>query len=313
MFALVLHGLRRQGIAPPKPPSAGARTQAGAPLVPHACKRDLLGAVLVRDGPIAILRVGEAILDQGFDPMLHALLRASGPVDLIRRWLRLERYAHSHHRTVAEHLGSDGARLRHISLRGAPPSPAEDLLVLGVYIGLLRAVGCSDLSASIGEQRVALPDGRWDTGAVERVAAAADTAIWRLAWSGRPATFAARSDDLPSSLAAASGNCPEADRLADLLARDPARNWPLAEAAAELGLSARGLQRRLSLHGLTSSAVGRAVRVRHACALLAAGEHPLATIGFVSGFSDQAHFTREFRRQVNMTPGAYRALSRDTA
>jgi AraC-like DNA-binding protein len=50
------------------------------------------------------------------------------------------------------------------------------------------------------------------------------------------------------------------------------------------------------------------VQVRHACALLAGGDDPLPAVGFVCGFSDQAHFTREFRRRVNLTPGAYRAI-----
>jgi AraC-like DNA-binding protein len=52
------------------------------------------------------------------------------------------------------------------------------------------------------------------------------------------------------------------------------------------------------------------VQVRHACALLAGSDEPLPAVGFVCGFSDQAHFTREFRRRVNLTPGAYRALVR---
>ncbi len=36
----------------------------------------------------------------------------------------------------------------------------------------------------------------------------------------------------------------------------------------------------------------------------------LSCVGLGCGFSDRAHFTREFRGRVNMTPGAYRNLRR---
>jgi len=52
------------------------------------------------------------------------------------------------------------------------------------------------------------------------------------------------------------------------------------------------------------------VQVRQACALLASTDEPLPVIGYICGFSDQAHFTRQFRKRVAMTPGAYRNLLR---
>ncbi|TDG08669.1 hypothetical protein E2C05_31320, partial [Paracraurococcus ruber] len=184
LVALVFTGLRRQGIAPPEPPPGPGLRLAGPPLVAHGRKRDLLAAVLRQHGPVAVLRVGEAVADQGFHPILHVLLRAQGPADLIGRWLRLERYGHSHHRTVVEHLAADGAALRHVSLDGAPPAAAEDLLVLGLHLGLLRAIGCTGVSAAIAGGRVARPDGGWDAAAAAAAVAAGDTAAWRLAWAG---------------------------------------------------------------------------------------------------------------------------------
>jgi AraC-like DNA-binding protein len=315
LFALVFDGLRRQGIAPPEPPPAPGLRHAGPPVVALGRKRDLLSVVTARHGPVAILRVGEAVADHGFQPMLHALLRARGPVDLIGRWLRLERYAHSHHRTAVDRLDERGAILRHVSLDGPPPSAAEDLLVLGVYLGLLRAIGCRDVVAACSDRQVARPDGGWDGEAAEQAVATRDTATWRIAWSGwgplRRAALPAGSRPPDNAPAVTFDDCAEAAALASLLAEDPARHLPLAEAAAALGLSPRALQRRLAEHGLTATAVSRAVQVRHACVLLAGGEDPLPAVGYVCGFSDQAHFTREFRKRVNMTPGAYRALVRE--
>jgi AraC-like DNA-binding protein len=314
LVALVFDGLRRQGIAPPEPPPGPGLRHAAPPLVAHGRKRDLLSAVMARHGPVAILRVGEAVGDHGFHPMLHALLRARGPVDLIGRWLRLERYAHSHHRTAVDRLDDRGALLRHVSTDGAAPSAAEDLLVLGVYLGLLRAIGCRDVAARAGGHPVARADGGWDTPALAQVVGEGLTASWDLAWSGwsarRPGATPPPPEDPCGAPAVTFGGCAEAAAIAALLAEDAARHLTLADAATAIGLSPRALQRRLALHGLTLTAVGRAVQVRQACALLAGGEDPLPAVGYVCGFSDQAHFTREFRKRVNMTPGAYRRLVR---
>jgi AraC-like DNA-binding protein len=312
LVALVFDGLRRQGIAPPEPPPGPGLRHAAPPLVAHGRKRDLLSAVMGRHGPVPLLRVGEAIADHGFHPMLHALLRACGPADLIGRWLRLERYAHSHHRTAVDRLDDRGAALRHVSTDSTPPSAAEDLLVLGVYLGLLRAIGCREVSAWLGGGCLGRADGSWDGDAAARAVAAGETAAWQLAWTswqrlrprGSPAAAPAPHGAPPVSFE----ECAEAAALAAILAEDPARQLSLVEAADRLGLTPRTLQRRLAAHGLTATAVGRAVQVRHACALIATGDDPLPAVGYVCGFSDQAHFTREFRRRVNMTPGAYRAL-----
>ena len=47
-------------------------------------------------------------------------------------------------------------------------------------------------------------------------------------------------------------------------------------------------------------------RVERARALLAAGE-TLSATAWLTGFADQSHLTRHFRRAVGVTPGAYRA------
>ena len=46
-------------------------------------------------------------------------------------------------------------------------------------------------------------------------------------------------------------------------------------------------------------------RLRHARTLLRQGQ-PLAEVALASGFADQAHFQRQFKRRVAATPGQYR-------
>jgi AraC-like DNA-binding protein len=47
-------------------------------------------------------------------------------------------------------------------------------------------------------------------------------------------------------------------------------------------------------------------RVRRAQELLASTDLPLSEIALASGFSDQSHCARQFRRHVGVTPSAYR-------
>jgi AraC family transcriptional regulator len=50
----------------------------------------------------------------------------------------------------------------------------------------------------------------------------------------------------------------------------------------------------------------RALRIASACRMLRQSRRSLADIALACGFADQSHFTRTFKRFVNMTPHAYR-------
>jgi len=47
-------------------------------------------------------------------------------------------------------------------------------------------------------------------------------------------------------------------------------------------------------------------RIERAQRLLAEGGMPLAHVAVESGFADQSHLTRAFKRQLGLTPRAYR-------
>lgn len=51
----------------------------------------------------------------------------------------------------------------------------------------------------------------------------------------------------------------------------------------------------------------RRLRIRASCRYLLDRELPLPEISLVTGFADQSHFTREFRRITGMTPHAFRS------
>jgi AraC-like DNA-binding protein len=96
-------------------------------------------------------------------------------------------------------------------------------------------------------------------------------------------------------------------RLADELLCPPA----LAELAAEAGLSRYQLVRSFRAEvGMPPYAWLAQYRVARARVLLERGCRP-AEAAVQTGFADQAHLTRWFRRVVGVTPGAYRSSVQD--
>lgn len=62
--------------------------------------------------------------------------------------------------------------------------------------------------------------------------------------------------------------------------------------------------------GHTAGDYVRRLRVRHACDLLANSDSPISVVALSTGFVDQAHLTRVFRRHVGVTPARYRSAHR---
>ena len=87
-------------------------------------------------------------------------------------------------------------------------------------------------------------------------------------------------------------------------------------------LSVSGIAEALNIHPVHLSRTFRKVygrtiseailhyRIEYACRLLASEDEPLAVIAYNAGFSDQSHFTREFKRTIGMTPGKFRRSAR---
>jgi transcriptional regulator GlxA family with amidase domain len=61
--------------------------------------------------------------------------------------------------------------------------------------------------------------------------------------------------------------------------------------------------------GLTPKRYSRVLRFRHALGLLGgeAPRAPLAGVALAAGYSDQAHFNRDFREMAGISPERYRA------
>ncbi len=95
-------------------------------------------------------------------------------------------------------------------------------------------------------------------------------------------------------------------RAAELMQDDSASPLSLLQLSAVAGLTPSHFVRAFSQHyGMTPHAYLLDRRIRHARSLLRQGQ-PLAEVALASGFADQAHFQRQFKRRVAATPGQYR-------
>ncbi len=293
MFNLVAAELSRQGH------STAPRSQFSGK-IERQSKSEALHQATRLLGPAGTLAIGQGIRGPAFDPVVRILRRATSPEDMFVRWHRLEKYFHSHHRTRVLKQTPEMAELEHHALSGPRPSAGEDLLIAGVLAALLQHAGVVGLSLTVGG-RCAICHEQINP----HLEVADDTSRWRFRWSGfRPGAQQQLVNDKASSMV---------DRVTALVLDDPGRSWRLSAIANELAVSTRSLQRQLASENTHFQNLLRAARTEAAAALMNEQtnevDFQLAAIGYATGFSDQAHFSREFKLRFNMSPTDYRAMA----
>lgn len=296
MLRVLRQGLRDLGLAP-APPSRPAQ---GA-VVSLDSKRELLTHALQAGGLACLALLGRGLHRLTHEPLHSALAAAADAQDLLQRWARLERYIHSRHRVQLQSVQARCARLAHVSLRPqSPPLPAEDLVVLGVLAAFLEANGHRGVRCLAGGAQV-YPV--CDEAALARAITQGRTSEWRIEWSGRETPPPGPA--LPLTPADASWPAWVQEAYA-ALAQNLTAPWTLDQLAQRLGQSRRSLQRGLQLQGTGFRQLQAEARYRSAGACLLQGTLPLAEIGFLCGYADQSHFTREFRLRSGLTPADFR-------
>ncbi len=282
--------------------------------VPAMEKRHILDLIWESAGPGAILAVGRGIRDAGYDPIWEAALRAPSPARLYAGWRRLENYGHSTNRVrIIELSETRTAFERYTVDTDAAPSVPENLLICGLIIALLEAIGCQGLTCRMPDANnrvVAIYGERQFVDSA--FSGQMNTGYWEISWDRFEAPAhepRAPESDLPLPIP---DTCFGATRKAVnrailLMFDDLLRQWKVAEIAREIGMSTRTFQRRLTEAGLSFSNLVRAVRVHEACRLLNNGDISITAAGFCAGFCDSAHFSRDFRASTGMTPSTYRS------
>ncbi len=308
--ALIREALARQGIAVPLPADDRPR----AATISLAAKKELLEHVMAAHGPGPLLRIGLALDAFVETPLAGVLGSARDPFDLLARWRRLERYYHSRHRTRSVETAANSVVIEHFQRSGAPPGAAEDLVVAAVLSALVAWLGAREVALDFTSE-----EGDWPALRGGELVQPCPTLPpvnckrWRLSWS----EFEPRSEFVPAPEAARTRWVSTGFKLDDHLVRrvfqdilsDPTRSLSLAQCASGLGLSGRTLQRRLAAAGAGFKDMVVLARLEVAARTLVETATPLVEVGFLAGYSDQAHFSREFRRGAGMNPSSFRDLA----
>jgi AraC-like DNA-binding protein len=298
----VLHaGMRRMGMQSP------AQQWLEQATVPLDAKQQLVGQVLRERGMEALLQLGQGLQDVQSDSLMPLLIHAGEPMRVLQMWLRLERYLHSKHRIEQTILTEQAVQHRHVSIKaGSEPSAAEDLVVMGVLIALLQRTGCQDVEVSLGAGLKLWPwhDSSAQKAALREAFANEQTHEWRISW----ADVATNNEHMARSIHQADEEAatPLSKRIQRWASQAMGEAASLEDTARLLGHSSRSLQRKLKLEGTRYVDVIAQARAERASQMLSRQQPSLAEIGFACGYTDQAHFCRDFKRRVGMSPLRYR-------
>jgi AraC-like DNA-binding protein len=283
-----------------------------APRADDDIKRHILEHALKQGGPEIIIEIGQGIKKFAAAPIIHVLVNSRSPNVLIEKWLRFERYGHSKNRCRISEENGGGFNFQRYAATGSPPSTVENLLICGFLIALLECCGCKDVRCRLGGAGGTARE-IFRNGKVMHMTRAMlkRTDQWVIDWQefdgSRFEAGGDRAADFPALLREELDSAPPLIKNASrLISEDLSRHWSVGELAAELGSSARSLQRRFAGVGLNFSTLVRAARIQESSRMLGNTEISVTEIGYCCGFTDSAHFSRDFTAGIGMSPSAYR-------
>jgi len=270
--------------------------------VPLDLKRAIVAAAVEQGGLASLPLLGKGVHEFAMEPTHLALTTGRSAHSLFVRWQRLERYIHSRHRILLQEITEHSARIVHIHRdNGPPPLLAEDLVVYGVLCALLEANGLDQVKAHLADTEVyPNPQSTFD------VSNKCRKISLRLEWESPQ--IKAKSGELSVSW---NQVAPQrwsvlARAVGDIIASHFPEQLPIIKASNYFGLSLRTFQRELASEGLTYTNLVSEVRFRLAGWYLINTKIPIAEVGFLCGYSDQAHLSRNLNCRVGLSPSKYR-------
>lgn len=301
MVRVLCRGMVSLGLRPP-----ALTVELAHATIPLDLKRTVVKSAIEQGGLACLPILGRGLHDLAMEPTHLALTAGRSAGSMFVRWQRLERYIHSQHRIRIRELRDGFAFVAHLHKDDGPkPLAFEDLVVCGVLCALLEANGLIAVKAeSDGIELYPCPDPTLLSQCVQ----SERTGEWTISWY--TPEKAASSLDQSISWAHVSPKVwtPFACSVGDLVVQRLPELLPVDDAALEMGMSRRSFQRSLAEEGLNYQQIQGEVRFRLAGWHLLKQDMPIAEVGFVCGFSDQSHLTREFNKRVGVPPAKYRDL-----
>ena len=302
MMRVIARGMHELGI--PLPQNPGAAIPRKGSIVDLNDKRALLAHAIDAAGMQCLVLLGRGVQYFADEPTRRAMTSAGSPAGLFQRWQRLEKYIHSLHRTDLIQIGEAHARVVHRANRpDIHPSLPEDLVVSGVLAGLLESMGTRNVTIHCGALQI------YPTLNVSDLAALGEdgtSSSWTFRWQSFTPQVHLSPGSEPFNLFQADQWPEIVRRVGNIMVGETMLAPDVPKIARRLNVSSRTLQRNLADHGYRFSQLLSEARSRIAAWRLLETQASLAEIGFLSGYSDQPHFTRDFRQRVGVTPAQYR-------
>lgn len=273
--------------------------------VPLTAKRALIDRLIAAYGHETLLILGEGVKKLLHEPSVAVLVHQSDPKTLLLRWQRLEKYVHSRHVIELKWQAKRSVALRHVAQAGTTqPSLAEDLVVLGVILALLNVLGARGITLKDERNNRLVFDYESKNVFIDPTEPRPDW--WIIEWTEMSDGISLIDPVNTNTIRRFFPDWPEcAVDTAHAIVNTSVLTPRLANVARQLNMSQRTLQRRLTEVNLPFSKILAETRVRMAASWLINSELSIAEIGFISGFSDQPHFTRTFKSLVGMSPRSY--------
>ncbi len=279
-------------------------------------KHFLLDAIYSERGPGAILQIGRGIDKAGFTPLWHILLTAIRPHRLLSSWRKIEEFSKTRFRIdYIRSTNGKGLKIHHYTRFGPPARNTENLLITGLFLSIFEKGGCQGLrcyvTPEIGPEVLVYHDGDFvDWRPNHNI----PTSCWRLEWENHELALPApglQADPNRALPLLAEYQDPDGiiESAISVVEDDLSHAWKVDDLACILAFSRRSLQRYFQRSELNFSILLRAVRFQQASLLLSDPAFSITDISYSCGFSDSAHFSRDFRKGVGISPSAYRQIA----
>lgn len=244
-------------------------------------------------------------------PLLFFLLNSKTPDQLLGKLQSFDRYFHST-RTLVQ-LDADEKQLivEHRTRDGGRPHLLEDVFVFFILKTMFETIGCQGLHGCWLEsmqrpREISIDD-------IPAANPGLDRTLFKFDWERIHHANAIPGLDnfllstfLPRTQACAPRQSNIRLKVEEIISANLLRRWSIADIASELNLSSRSLQRRLKDEDTSFSRILLEVRVDKARCLLSESDYAITDIGLLCGFSDGAHFSRDFKRLTGSSPRAFR-------
>lgn len=281
--------------------------------VPH--KKLLLQELMNARGPEVVLGLSEHIPENALSSTLfYLLLNSSSPIELMRKVNRYDRYFHPTRTLELCETGPDFVVAENVTDSDDEPASAEELFFCGTLRLMLLRIGCQGLEVewqSVCSDHLSqvLKDMELPAPPV------AQNTRWRFTWRKHVRTGQIAGLDEFLSHYAEPFILPNRMKVIDMVEKVMAIDLgtkPSMEVVADmLGMSVRNFQRKMREEGTTYTRLFNDLRIKVASRLLRQSNTSVTEIGFVCGFRDSAHFSREFKKVQQMSPKRYREIFRE--